>query len=278
MLRQSIQAVKQVRSELSKFFDKACEVYCTDQLVLELMQHRGYGSQRMFDTLKEIGVFKVDHLSELVLMIPNITDKQLKDWGLVNDSGTFILGGRYVLPIRDIAGNVIALVGWHPQGGSRKYVTTPTLGFSRDASFFNLDCYKLAWEKWNGTVYLVEGIFDTISLRSLGLASLGMQGLEMSPIKTQILSRFGKVIAIPDNDSSGRSVNPLTNAFSGKSSKFIWNIQNEHVFVQLPKGVKDVDDFVNGFDAYDDLIACQNSKYLKKLKEDEDDIEMEEVC
>lgn len=266
MLQHLVPQVRQVRKELTEFFYRVCEVYCTDQLILELMQARGYTDKAMFDTLKELGVFKVDYLSELTFLVSGVTNDQLKAWGLVNKEGTFILGGRYVVPIKDIIGNVVALVGWHPKGGSRKYVTTPTLGFSRDASFFNLDCFRLAWEKWNGTVYLVEGIFDTISLRSLGFAALGMQGLEMSPIKTQILSRFGKVIAIPDNDSSGRSVNPMTNKFSGKSSKFIWHIENEHVFVVLPDGVKDVDDFVKYYEAYDDLLACQNARYLRKLR------------
>jgi DNA primase len=266
--QQSVQVVKQVRRELTEFFNKVCRVYCTDDLVLELMQHRKYGSQRMLDTLKSIGVFKVDYLSELTFIVPDVTNEQLRAWGLVNENGDYILGGRYVVAIRDIAGNAVALVGWNPKGGSRKYVTTPTVGFSRDASFFNLDCYKHSWEKWNGNVFLVEGIFDAISLRSLGIPALGNQGLELSPIKTQILTRFAKVVAIPDNDNSGKSVNPLTNAISGKSPKFIWVIENDNVFVTLPSGVKDVDDFVNGFDAYDDLIACQDSRYIKKLKEE----------
>lgn len=222
----------------------------------------------MFDTLKTIGMFKVDYLSELTLAFPDITNEQLRQWGLVSEQDDYILGGRYVVPIRDIKGTVIALVGWHPMGGPRKYVTTPTLGFSRDTSFFNLDCFAYAWEKWNGTVYLVEGIFDTIALRSLGLPAIGNQGLEMSPIKTQILSRFGKVIALPDNDTSGRSVNPLTNSFSGKPKKFVWVIENESVFVTLPTGVKDADDFVKYFDCYDDLISCQSAKYMKKLREE----------
>lgn len=263
-----VKTVKQVRQELTVFFNRVCTFFGTDEVIYELMTHRGYHSPEMFTTLKEIGVFKLDYLSELTLMMPDLTTQQLKQWGLVNESGDYILSGRYVVAIRDIAGNVTALVGWHPKGGSRKYVTTPTLGFSRDASFFNLDCYKYSWEKWNGLVFLVEGIFDTIALRSIGLPALGNQGLEMSAVKTQILSRFGTVVGIPDNDTSGRSVNEFTNASSGKSEKFIWNIENNHVFAILPSGVKDPDNFVRDFDAYDDLVACQHAKYLKKLKED----------
>lgn len=267
-VQERVKQARKVRSSLTKFFDKAVEIYCTDELILELMAHRKYNTQAMFDTLKTVGLIKVDYLSELRLVMPEVTDEELKQWGLISDKGDFILGGRYTVAIRDIKGSVIALVGWHPRGGSRKYVTTPTFGFSRDASFFNLDCFEYAWEKFNGTVYLVEGIFDTLSLRSIGLPALGNQGLEMSAIKTQILSRFGKVVAIPDNDRSGRSVNPFANSVSGKSQKFIWNIENDSVFVTLPDGVKDVDDFVKEFDCYDELVECQNSRYMKKLKED----------
>lgn len=266
-----VEKVKRVRQGLTDFFDKVSRIYSTDEVIFDLMLVRGYQSRRMYETLKEVGVFRVDDLTELTLAVPEVTQDQLSEWGLLTSKGDYLLRGRYVLPIRDIQGQVIALVGWDPQGGTRKYVTTPTLGFSRDVSFFNLDCYRLAWEKWNGVVYLVEGIFDTLALRSLGFAAIGNQGLEMSLLKTYMLTRFSKVIAIPDNDNSGRSVNPYLNRFSGKSSKFVWRIENDHVFVQLPDGVKDVDELLKSFDAYDDLVSCQSARFIKKLKDEDSD-------
>lgn len=266
-----VEKVKRVRQGLTDFFDKVSRIYSTDEVIFDLMLARGYQSRRMYETLKEVGVFRVDDLTELTLTVPEVTQDQLSEWGLLTSKGDYLLRGRYVLPIRDIQGQVIALVGWDPQGGTRKYVTTPTLGFSRDVSFFNLDCYRLAWEKWNGVVYLVEGIFDTLALRSLGFAAIGNQGLEMSLLKTYMLTRFSKVIAIPDNDNSGRSANPYLNRFSGKSSKFVWRIENDHVFVQLPDGVKDVDELLKSFDAYDDLVSCQSARFIKKLKDEDSD-------
>lgn len=264
LTQDSVKKVKQVRQELTEFFDKVSSVCCTDSIVYELMRHRGYQTQEMFDELKKTGVFKLDYLSELTVL--GYDTSKLAEWGLLSEHGDYLLSGRYVVPIRDIGGNVIALVGWHPKGGPRKYVTTPTLGFSRDASFFNLDCYQMAWEKYNGLVYVVEGIFDTISLRSLGLPALGNMGLEMSTIKTQILSRFGKVIAIHDNDKAGRGVDPMLNAISGKKPSLVWAIENENVFVRLPDEVKDIDDFIKDFDCLEDLLSCQKAKYIKRLK------------
>lgn len=262
------QKVKQVRLGLTQFFDKACTIFGTDEVILELMSLRGYTSQAMFDTLKRFGVYKMEYLSDITLTMPEYTNEHLNDFGLLTGSGNYLLTSRYVLPIRDIGGTVIALVGWHPQGGSRKYVTTPTMGFSRDVSFFNYDSYKLSWEKFGGVTFMDEGIFDTIALSSLGLPCIGMMGLEMSNIKSQMLTRYTKTVAIPDNDTAGKSVSPYTNAVSGKGKKFEWTIPTESVWVSLPRGVKDPDDFVRDFDCYDDLISCIDAKYVKKLKED----------
>ena len=264
LTQENLNKIKQVRKELTMFYDKVSSLLCNDDTIYELMLHRGYQTQEMYNVLKEIGIFKIDNLSDIHLL--GYTNEQLSSWGLLSEQGDYLLKGRYVMPIRDIGGTVIALVGWSQYGGPRKYVTTPTLGFSRDASFFNLDCYKLSWEKWGGLVFVVEGIFDVISLRALGFPVVGNMGLEMHKIKTQILSRFGKVIAVHDNDKAGRSVNPMLNSISGRATKFIWGIENDHVFVLLPEGIKDIDDFVKDFDCYEDLLDCRNSKFIKKLK------------
>jgi DNA primase len=99
----------------------------------------------------------------------------------------------------------------------------------------------------------------------LGFPVLGNMGLDMSLMKTEILSRFGKVIAIPDNDNAGRGTNPYLNSFSGKGKKMAWTIKNENVIVQLPNGVKDSDDFIKGFYCFEDLLKCQKAKYKINL-------------
>ena len=119
-----------------------------------------------------------------------------------------------------------------------------------------------------GLVYLVEGIFDTLSLRSLGFPVLGNMGLDMSLMKTEILSRFGKVIAIPDNDNAGRGTNPYLSGISGKGKKMAWTIKNENVIVKLPKGVKVSDDFIKGFYCFEDLLRCQKAKFKINLSID----------
>lgn len=266
--RLDIDLVREVRKDLTAFFNKAVSVYGGDDLIMELMIARRYKTRLMEPVLKEIGVFKCDSISDISLIFPDLTNERLRQFGLLTEQGDYLLAGRYVLPIKDIQGDIIALVGWHPLGGTRKYVTTPTLGFSRDTSFFNLDhAYQTAMKQFNGVGYLVEGIFDTLALRAIGLPAMGNQGLELSPFKSQILTRFSKIIAIPDNDRSGMGVNPFLNKASGKDEKFIWRIQNDHLFTVLPRGIKDTDDFVNDFDVYDDLVDLQNRKYMVRMKD-----------
>lgn len=267
--QERLRFLSETRKGLTKFFYEVNEFYGGDEIITQLMDHRGYTDQGMYNTLKELGVININSLMELSMLFPHYTQQNFKDWGLINDKGNFILTHRYIVPIKDIAGNVIALVGWHPKGGSRKYVTTPTQGFSRDVSFFNYDhAYRTSLESHNGVVFLVEGIFDAISLRSLGYPAMANQGLEMSGVKSRMLQRFSKVVAIPDNDNSGRSVNPFLNHLTTKGANFIWRINVPNVFVVLPKGIKDVDDFVKGYEVNEDLELCKNSLYIKRLREE----------
>lgn len=263
-----IEKIRTIRENFTKFHEKMVTAFGEDQVIYDLMALRKYKTQAMFDTLKSMGVFRAYNLSDIKLLLPEFSNQQLKEFGLVTEHGDYLLAGRYVLPIRDIQGKVIAMVGWSEYGGPKKYITTSTVGFSRDASFFNYDCYRLSHEKYGGLVYLVEGIFDTISLKSIGLPVIGNQGLEMSSIKKEMLKRFKKVVAIPDNDRAGMSVNPYLNKISGKDRKFSWDIEIDNVFVSLMTGVKDCDDLVREFDAYDDLIQASKAKYTYRIKEE----------
>ena len=281
----SVDKVIEVRNGLTDLVDKLISVFSTDDVIAEVMTLRKYVvspyAEQIEATLKEVGIFKLDYFSEIEFIDPEITLEKAKLYGLVDRAGNYLLKGRYTVPIRDISGRVTALVGWYPD--VKKYVTTPTYGFSKDGQFFNIECYSKSFDgdypkykdeetgeilESTGMVYLVEGIFDTLALRSLGFPVLGNMGLDMSMMKTEILSRFGKVIAIPDNDKAGMGTNPYLNRISGKGKKVEWLIKNENVIVQLPDGVKDSDDFVKGYYCFEDLLRCQKAKYKINLNED----------
>lgn len=227
--------IGKVRSALNELVERVSKIYSTEDVIAECVSLRGYtGShaERMISKLKDEGLFLVDSLSDIQLFT-SISDEDLKNFGLVSH-GHFLLGGRYTLPIRDISGEVVALVGWYPNT-PRKYVTTPTYGFSKSATFFGQHHWSEAVEE----VFLVEGIFDTLSLQAEGFPALGNQGLELSGYKQEMLKRYKKVIACPDGDSAGKSVNHY---YSDRSTR-IWRPVD--TWIDLSKsGVKDIDDFL----------------------------------
>lgn len=232
------QKICRVRRNLSSLVNKLTQVYSTDEVILECMTQRGYTSNEMYEILKSEGLFVASSLSDIKLL-SDLSQEELEECGLVRD-GNYILSGRFTLPIRDIVGEVVALVGWYPNT-SRKYVTTPTYGFSKSATFYGIHHFA---EHSSDCCFLVEGIFDTLSLLSLGYMALGNQGLELSAYKCEMLKRFAKVIAIPDGDAGGRSVNPFYHVVSRGKSK-VWNIPVDTTFVDLSKsGVKDIDDYL----------------------------------
>lgn len=253
--------LRTVRSELTHYVDVITKAFFSEDVVYELMCMRHYNSEAMFNTLCAVGMFRFNTLSDL-LAIANVDKQKLIDWGITLPNGFCGLEKRFVVPIRAVNGEVVALVGYYPD--SRKYITTPTFGFSREACFFNSELYESGANALGCDTFLVEGIFDSLSLRSLGFPALGNMGLPLSVYKRSVLRRYKNIIAIPDNDLAGMSTIPMLNKLSGKTKKNIWMIDNPHVFVRLPKGVKDIDDLVKGYDCAEALSnACHGSLIYK---------------
>ena len=258
----ALKQLRQVRSEFTEFYNKLCESYCTDEVICDLMSRRLYTEDSMYQTLKSVGLIRVDSFMDVVYSPITQGYQTHSLWGLTDNNGVAHLSRRYVVPIRDIAGQVTAIVGWYPD--SRKYITTPTFCFARDAQFFNVECFR---DNTKDYVFLAEGIFDTLSLRSQGIFALGNMGLYLSALKARQLQRYGKVYAVTDSDKAGQSVLPHNN---GKNK---WSINNAtFVKIQLPDTefgkVKDIDDAIKFYDITADLqnIATK-SGYLTYIRE-----------
>lgn len=119
----------------------------------------------------------------------------------------FLLKKRFVVPIYATDGKLISLVGWFPD--LKKYVTIPTRYFNKKLDWFNLDqALPLSLNNFNGLIYIVEGIFDAISLRSIGLPAIATMGSTVEVVKGEVLKLFNKVIMFADNDEAGlRAIN-----------------------------------------------------------------------
>lgn len=240
---------RQCVSEMEKIYRVIRSYYDVDKSVSELCKFRGYveGGEQ-YKLLKEMqicacGIDDVKALGENAVAL-----------GLVGrGSGMFLLEERFIIPVRDIAGGLISLVGYYPD--YKKYITVPTPFFSKDAMFFNIDhAFRLSWEQYDGIVFLVEGMFDCLSLRSIGLPAIATMGSTVTDTKKEILKQFKKVVYIPDADNIGKR------ALNRYNRKHGWRVPESAVGLQISGSVelgdntfkiKDIDNLVSWFEPDD---------------------------
>lgn len=250
--------VKQVRRELTDFCDTLTDALSNEHVIDNVMVMRQYTSEKMRKVLTGLGIFKLNSVADLLTICNPAKYSTFSEWGVLREDGYSLLVGRYVFPIRDFAGNVAALVGWAPC--EPKYVMTPTYGFVKDAQFFGADQYMKYIQQGEDTVYLVEGFFDALSLRSEGFCAMSNFGLTLSAVKAGILQRFGKVVVISDADVAGRRPFPYVDGDDyDYARKKQWRIDNPVTFTQIKvAGVKDVDDLIRLYDCHDDIYALRS--------------------
>lgn len=238
---------KKCVSYLEEQYEYIQSLYDND-CIDELFKIRGYVGDEQMSLLRgmNIGCCEIDDVSLL--------GDFAKEFGIVSDKDYFILNRRYNIPIYDISGNLVSIVGYY--NDRRKYVTIPSPFFSKECMFFNFrQAYDLSWGSYNGFVVLVEGIFDCLSLRSVGLPCIATMGSNVSSIKGELLKLFRKVLAIPDDDTTGRR------ALNRYDKKYGWKVPCNTTFMKFDGGYhdfdgvmlhcKDMDDFVSWFDAED---------------------------
>ena len=237
-----------------------------DKYADELCAIRGYVDDPQKNLIKElqIGTCQIDDVSELGDILTS------KDLGFVSQKDNFILGGRYIIPVDDVSGNIVSLIGYFPD--HKKYITLPTPFFSKECMFFNFrQAYELSWREYNGFVILVEGIFDCLSLRSIGLPAIATMGADVSAIKGELLKLFKKVLAIPDDDKVGRRV-------LNRYDKRGWKVPYNTTFLKFHGGTyevggdrlhcKDMDNFVSWYEA-DDVREILLSYYDSTMEIEE---------
>lgn len=199
--------------------------------VMEISSLRGYEDMEMNSMLYSAGFLKLKEGVD----VNKLSSKEYNCLGLFKE-GRFILEGRYIFPVKDMLGNVIALIGWYPD--EKKYITSSSGLFSKKCLFYGME--QLGKTGLGKNYFLVEGIFDALALRSLGSNALAMMGIDSSKVKTVLYGLFKRIIAIPDIDSQGRGV--VTNdtwSLPSHCSYMNWN----------PKmGWKDIDEMYKSVD------------------------------
>ena len=220
--------------------------YFAEDSVETLCLMRGYpigeSAQHEFLKANPLGYFEVSDTSAF--------KEYPEELGLFSKQGEMLLNGRYIIPVTSVNGDLVSLIGYYAD--FKRYITLSTPFFSKAAMFFKFnEAYKLSWEQFNGVVFLVEGIFDCLSLWSVGLPCIATMGSSVSAIKGDLLKVFRKVIAIPDDDDTGRKA---LNRYSRQG----WKVPSNTVMVRFHGGevniggvelaCKDMDNFVTWFD------------------------------
>lgn len=140
--------------------------------------------------------------------------------GLLRRDGREFLSGRIVVPeIRE--GQVVWLIGRtiDPDDDRPKYLGLPG---SKPL---------LGWEpaRDSAEVFLVEGVFDWLTLLKWGYPALALVGIHVRPAALEALGRFQRIFLLLDNDKAGQAAGAdLAKALGSKA-----------VVIRLP-GVKDV--------------------------------------
>ena len=143
-----------------------------------------------------------------------------------------------------MVGNIVALIGWFPD--EKKYITTPSRLFSKKCLFYGME--QLSMTGIGKNYFIVEGIFDSLSVRSLGYNCVAMMGISVSRYTEVLYSLFKNIVAIPDNDNEGRRV----------ITEDRWRLPSNGKYLRLKGNCKDIDDVLKVYDmsnVFDDVWA-----------------------
>lgn len=107
--------------------------------------------------------------------------------------------GRIVFPVRDISGRIVAFNGRHTTGGTPKYMISPAGA--------KMPLFPVV-KPIQGSVILVEGIFDMINLHDKGLENavccFGTKNINEDKLRMLSIQGVEEVIIFFDGDDAGQ--------------------------------------------------------------------------
>lgn len=153
------------------------------------------------ETIKENDIFYIGDATEM--LIPSYINK-VESFGVISPTNKKpIFHNRFVMPIKDIDGRVLNLVGYSKEADER-YVYGTARYYRRRETMYGLENLEMAYDL--GYAILTEGITDAICIRDLGFknsfANCGTHG--SSFIMKQLNRCRHGVIEIPDRDAAGK--------------------------------------------------------------------------
>ena len=112
--------------------------------------------------------------------------------------------GRIVFPVRDISGRIVAFNGRHTTGGTPKYMISPAGA--------KMPLFPVV-EPIQGSVILVEGIYDMINLHDKGLDNavccFGTKNINEDKLKMLSIQGVEEIIVFFDGDEAGQNASQI---------------------------------------------------------------------
>lgn len=229
--------VTQLMQEYHSFMVEQSSVKHPDKL-------QELADKRHFDVelLHELGVFYVGDMVEM--LHPNFIDV-VKELGVISETNNMpIFNDRYVIPIKDVSGNIINFVGYTWKSDVR-YVYGTGKYYERAEDFFGAEEFSTAMEM--GWAVVVEGITDKIALNNAGIKNaFAMCGTARSDEKMWTLSLLDYgVIFIHDRDKAG------------DETRNHWVVPR-YAKIDICGNVKDIDEYLNGPETEEERLECKN--------------------
>jgi len=145
-------------------------------------------------------------LNELVEQHPYLVARGVDEataalFGIGYYHGSGFLRGRIVIPIHNVAGELVAYAGRSVDSSEPKYLFPP--GFRKSAELFNLHRVN---SNPSQELIVVEGFFDCVRVHHAGFPNVvALMGCTMSREQTKLLCAVcSRVVLFLDGDSAGR--------------------------------------------------------------------------
>jgi len=161
--------------------------------------------------------------------------------------------GRFIFPIFDVAGKVIAFGGRVLDDSMPKYMNSPEhLGFSKSRNLYGLNFAKKSGGK---QLIIVEGYMDVISLHQFGITNVvASLGTALTEGQGRLLKRYCEEVVIAyDADTAGQ-------AATMRGMDILDNIGCPLKILRVPAG-KDPDEYIRaqGVESFSKLIKHADS-------------------
>lgn len=189
------------KAEFTKAYnDYVNELYARSNKEMQ----KAFAEMRGFklSTVEELGIFYVGDAVEM--LIPRYID-MVEAFGVISPTNKKpIYHNRYVIPIKDVNGDIINVVGYSKEANER-YVYGTAQYYRRRDDLWGLEKMHKAYEL--GYMIMTEGITDAIAMRDIGYeVTFANCGTHSAPtaMKHANRCRYG-LLKMPDRDPAGQS-------------------------------------------------------------------------